>query len=213
MRREELRAKNADKLMEASRDGKQIEPGDEAMNRDSGARKRKNSLWRVVARVLHLRSEEGSAVAEMAWVMVPLMTIITGAASFGVAFYFFQQLSNATSTAVQLVAADEGLVTDPCAVAQTSVQSSLPNFTAGNFSYSLSVTPYGGGNPTTYSSTASGSSVTFTCTGAGSGGPTTTAEYPNEPVVLTVSYSYNWIPIVGFSPKAPLKAVQGAIAE
>jgi Flp pilus assembly protein TadG len=183
------------------------------MNRDSGPRERKNSLARVAARLLHLRSEEGSAVAEMAWVMVPLMTIITGAASFGVAFYFFQQISNATMTAVQLVAADEGLVTDPCAAAQTSIQNTLPSLTAGNFSYSLAVTPAGGGSPTTYSSTTSGSSVTFTCTAAGSGGSSTTAEAPNEPVVLTVSYSYNWIPIVGFSPKAPLKVVQAAVAQ
>jgi Flp pilus assembly protein TadG len=169
---------------------------------------RRPSRWLAgaVRRALGLRNEEGGALLEMAVTLPLLMTVITGAASFSMAFYSLQQLGNATASAVQAVAAEQGLLTDPCQqVIIPTIQASLPGWAISKFSFSLTVT---GANNTAYAPmTGSGSS--WTC------GASTNSQYeaPNEPVSLTVTYNYSWLPIVAFSPSSPLSVTEAAMAD
>jgi Flp pilus assembly protein TadG len=176
------------------------------MELDCNLQKRATWIARARKRVTRLRGEEGSAWLEFAITLPLLMTVLTGMASFAMAFYSLQQLGNATSGAVQQVAEDQGLITDPCATALTSVTGALSGWTAGNFSYTMVITD-STGTTHTYSSTTSGSSTSFTCTAGAA------EEAPNEPVTLTVTYKYTWMPIMAFSPKSNLSTTQAAIGD
>jgi len=173
------------------------------MKLDSRPRKDAGVLARLAHRVMHFRDEEGGALLEFAVVLPMLMTVLTGAASFSLAFYNLQQLGNAVSGAVQVIAADQGLTTDPCALAVTNVTASLPRWTAGSLTYTEVITDSTGATHT-YGPTKGSS---FTCTAGAA------LESPNEPVTLTVSYAYSWLPILAFSPSSPLTSTQAAMAD
>ena len=175
------------------------------MKLDCSLRRLGSLVSRAAKHGMRVRGEEGGAVLEMAIALPLLMTVLTGAASFSLAFYNLQQLQNATSATVQLIANQQGLLTDPCATAQSSVTGALPGWNTANFKYSMVITDSSG---TAHNYPASGmSSGTFSCT-AGAG-----EEAPNESVVLSVSYTYTWLPIVAFSPSSPLSATQAAMAD
>lgn len=148
-------------------------------------------------------SEEGGALVEFSVVLPLLLALLSGSASFSLALYRFQQLGNATATAAHLVAAEQGLITDPCAVAATSITSTLPSWSASQMTYTITLTDVNGTahtfGPTTGSS--------FSCT---SGAADMAA---NEPMTLKVSYKYTWFPILGFSPSSPLTVTQSALME
>jgi Flp pilus assembly protein TadG len=157
----------------------------------------------VVRQALGLRSEEGGALLEFAVTLPLLMTVLTGAASFSMAFYSLQQLGNAVSSASQLIAAEQGLLSDPCATTVTTVTGALPGWTASKLTYTMVITDSTGATHT-YGPTAGSS---FSCTAGAS------LESPNEPVVLTVSYAYSWLPVLAFSPSSPLSSTQAAMAD
>jgi len=94
------------------------------------------------------------------------------------------------------------LITDPCATAESKVTSALPSWTVSKFTFTMVITD-SSGTTHTYGPTVGSS---FSCT-AGA-----TYETNNEPVTLTVQYSYTWMPILKFSPSSPLTTTQGAIA-
>jgi hypothetical protein len=128
------------------------------------------------------------------------------------AFYSLQEVSNACASAVQGVAVNEGYANDddPCALARSTVTGILPNWTAANFGYQISITDANGVShyfPTTQGALAYGNA--FTCAGD--------SQYlaPNEPVALTVSYRYAWVPIlsVDSSKLPPLTTTQGTSVE
>jgi hypothetical protein len=141
-----------------------------------------------------------------------MLMLLTGAASFSLAFYFLQQLGNATTSGVQLVAADQGLVSDPCETAAAAVEGGLPNWTTTKLSFTLAWTDSAGGTHS-QGPTLESSSTTFSCVSAGDGsGDTSTAIGQNTPVVLTVSYSYTWLPMFRFSGSSALRSTQAALA-
>jgi len=153
-------------------------------------------------------------VLEFALMVPPLILVLTGAASFSLAFYNLQQLQNAVGATVPMVAAQQGMASDPCASALSDLEAALPTFNTSNLSYSLTVTASGG--TTTYT----GSGTSFTCQAAGPGtaaSPNTTTEMEaGTPVVLKVSYTYTWLVIVpskDFSPSTPLTASSAALAD
>ena len=160
------------------------------MKLEGGLRKPATLPARVIARLARLRGEDGSELIEFAFVFPALMAVLTLVASAAMGFYNYQQLANATATAVQYVADDQGLVTDPCATAVTQVTSSwqLKGWTAANFSYAISITD-STGTAHRFPTTGMDTGTAFTCTSLA------TDVAPNEPVVLTVSYSYNWFPV------------------
>ena len=159
-------------------------------------------MARLLQRLRNLASEEGSTLMEFAVTLPVFITIITGTTSFAVGVYNLQQLSNATTNAVQAAAAGQGIASDPCSAAQTQVTAYLPNWTASSFSYSMSIVD-SNGTSHTYNSTG----TTFSCTA----GASTMAQ--NEPIVLTVTYTYKWLPILAFSPSSPLKSTQAAVGD
>jgi hypothetical protein len=92
-----------------------------------------------------------------------------------------------------------------CALAQSTVQSALGGWDASNFEYSMVVTNSSGNQP--FSDSYGGS---FSCTGA-TGAQTYITAY--QPVQLTVTYRYHWMPILKFAPSSPITASQASIAE
>jgi Flp pilus assembly protein TadG len=175
-------------------------------------------IWRALlsvrrlGRSAHPESEEGTALVELAISLPIMLTLLTGAASFSLAFYYLQQLSNATSTGVQVVAANQGLVTDPCETAASAVEGALPNWTTTKLTFTMSWTDSGGSSHS-QGPTAESSSTSFSCASAGDGsGDTATAMGPSTPVVLTVSYNYAWLPILRFTPSSALTSTQAALA-
>ncbi len=173
------------------------------MNIESSLRKRAILLARRMKRGLRFRGEEGGALVEFAVTIPLMMTVLTGTASFSLALYYLQQLGAATSNAVQLVAAEQGLTTDPCATAVTSVTTSLSSWKSSSITYTMTITN-SSGTATTYGPTAGSS---FSCT---AGASELTA---NEPVSLTVSYAYTWLPVYKFSPSSALTSTDTAMAQ
>jgi Flp pilus assembly protein TadG len=178
-------------------------PGGRKMKIGYGLRRQASLLARRLARKLLFRGEEGAALIEMAITLPLLMTVLTGTASFSLALYYLQQLGNATSTATQLLGAEQGLITDPCATVVTSITGSLPNWTASKLTYTVTITN-SSGTATTFGPTAGS---TFSCT-AGAADMA-----PNEPVTVTVTYTYSWLPVLKFSPSSNLTSSETALAE
>jgi|HubBroStandDraft_1064217.scaffolds.fasta_scaffold15486_2 hypothetical protein len=182
-------------------------------------------ISRIAKRLCGLRGEEGGELVEFAFIVPGFIMILTGTASFGLAFYSLQQLSNATATAAQAVVASQdstcaktgpgctatevsaGDTVDLCALAQSTVQSALPGWNTANFEYSMVITSSTGGTNPSYSDSYGGS---FSCTGS-TGAQTYVTAY--EPIQLTVTFKYHWLPILLFSPSSPLTASEAAIAE
>ena len=182
---------------------------------------RGSKAWRALlpvrrhGRSVDLESEEGTSLVELAITLPIMLMLLTGAASFSLAFYSLQELGNATTTAVQLVAANQGLVSDPCETATAAVESALPNWKTTKLSLSMTWTDSSGtqhSEPTTAGTFDSAAS--FSCASAGDGSTdTSTAMGPNTPVVLTVSYSYAWLPILKFTPSSALTSTEAALAD
>ncbi len=173
------------------------------MNIEWGLPKGAGFLRCLVKRALRFRSEEGSTLVEFAVTLPLFVTIVTGMASLSLAGYSLQQLGNATSNAVQMVGAESGLETDPCAQAVTTVTGTLPNWTAASFTYTEVITDVNNATHT-YGPTAGNS---FSCTA----GATVIAQ--NKSVVLTVKYAYKWLPVLAFTPSSTLTAIEGALAD
>jgi Flp pilus assembly protein TadG len=183
------------------------------MRLGGGLSKRAKRMAHAMGRALRFRNEEGSTLVEFAIVLPGLVALLTGVISFSMAFYSLQQLGNAAGTAVQAVANYQGLypvtldsqtISDPCEMAlyQVNHSPSVNGWPVGLFTYTLAITDTSG--TTTYSST---SGTSFSCSAGAS------EESQNEPVVLTVTYTYSWMPILSFSPKGNLTVVEGAVAD
>jgi Flp pilus assembly protein TadG len=182
-----------------------------------GLQGRTKLLARAAGRVLRRRGEEGATLVEFAITLPILMAMLTGTCSVAMAMYSLQRLANATTTAVQTVANGQGTTigitvgtstysdSDPCEFAAAEVTSALSGWN-GAFSYTMVITDDTGATHT-YSSTTSHGVTTFSCTA----GSTELAQ--NEPVTLTVTYAYSWLPILAFKPTSiNLTSSQGALA-
>jgi Flp pilus assembly protein TadG len=173
------------------------------MKMGNGLRKIGNLFARRSRRAFGRRGEEGAALLEFAMTIPVLMTVLMGTASFSLALYTLQQIGNATSTAAQLLGAEQGLITDPCATVATSVTNSLPNLNSALITYTVSITDSSG---TPHPQSGGGGSK-FSC-------PSLAGDMtPNEPVTVTVSYAYQWLPILAFSPKSGLSSSETALEE
>jgi Flp pilus assembly protein TadG len=177
-----------------------IVPGLQFGARCAGARQQTKRLQR---RALPFQGAEGTALVEFAIVLPLLMTILTGGASFCMALYSFQQLGYAGSNAAQLLAAEEGLITDPCATVASTVTAGLPNWTPSKITYTVTITDSTGAAHT-FGPTAGSS---FSCTSGAS------EMAANEPVTVQVSYQYSWFPILAFSPSSSLSSSESALMQ
>lgn len=168
------------------------------MTNESGLRRRAPSWVRRLTRLFGRGGEEGASLLEFAVTLPLFLMVLTGTASFSLGLYFLQQIGNATSTAAQLLGAEAGLLTDPCATVVSSVTSSLPNLSSSKLSYSVTITDSSG---TTHNSTST------SCTSLASD------MAPNEPVTVTVTYQYSWMPVFRFSPSSNLTSSETSLAE
>ena len=156
--------------------------------------------------------EDGSQLVEMAMVFPLFLVLLTGMASFGMALYNQQQLGLVAAQAVQAVSLDTSQISDPCKTIQTYVSSSLPTWTASKIQYSLTV--YTSSSSYSFPSSGTATGTAFTCTSLNSD------ITPFEPIVLTVSYPYNWFPIMNwtawgstFKPTGNLTTTQAAMIQ
>jgi Flp pilus assembly protein TadG len=160
-----------------------------------------------------VKGEEGTSLVELAISLPIMMTLLTGAASFSLALYSLQQLGYATTTGVQLAAANQGLVSDPCESAATAVESTLPNWKTTKLTFTMTWTD-SSNNSHSEGPDVESSSSAFSCPTAGDGSTdTSTAIGPNTSVVLTVGYSYAWLPVFKFTPTSPLTSTEAAFAD
>lgn len=158
------------------------------------------------------KNEEGTSLVELAIALPIMLMLLTGAASFALALYSLQQLGSAATSSVQLVAEDQGLVTDPCETAAAAVEAALPNWTTTKLHFTLSWTDAAGGAQSV-GPIKETSSTAFTCASAGDGSTdTATAIAPSTPVILTVSYDYTWMSIYKFNGSSALTSTQAALA-
>jgi Flp pilus assembly protein TadG len=141
----------------------------------------------------------------MALTIPILLSIFTGAASFSMGFYKMQQLGYATAAATQQVSSLAGETTDPCAQIVTTVTASLPGWSSSSLNYKAVITD-STGTAHTYPSTGM-TGNTFSCTAAA------TLMGANEPIVVTVSYGYNWFPILQFTQSGSLYSTEAGLME
>jgi Flp pilus assembly protein TadG len=128
------------------------------------------TVWerRVTAwmRDLVAHDESGSAVAEMAFVVIPLMVLmLTGMVWFGIALNNDLALNNAVQAGSEQLALLRGNAADPCASTVTVVENAAPGLAASNLTFAF---------------TLGGTAYTTTCNGI-----TMTS---GETAVLTVTY-------------------------
>jgi Flp pilus assembly protein TadG len=159
--------------------------------------------------------EDGQAILEFALVFSLLAVLLLGIVNFGITFYDQIQLTNAANNAAQVIMAGAGVITDPCASANTAIATAAPNLNNptiyGSNPLSFSVTAY-------TSSTASTTDGPYQVVFSGSGGPSCSAlaasltEY--QQVVVTATYGCN-LTIFGhnFAPSCKLSATTSEAVE
>jgi Flp pilus assembly protein TadG len=86
------------------------------------------------------RDESGSAVAEMAFVVIPLMLLmITGMVWFGIALNNDLALNNAVQGGSEQLALLRGNAADPCATTVTNVENAAPGLTASSLRFAITL--------------------------------------------------------------------------
>jgi len=152
-----------------------------------------HSRTRGMKRGFRLGSEEGSTLVEFAVTVPLLLMLLTGMGAFAVALYYQQQISNVTSSTV-LALGDQGAnIADPCTQAVTWVTGALPSAWSGNLKYSLTTYDVNGVSHSPFPVLTSGTN--FKCS---SSTYAATNMAPNEPIILTVSYSYTTLSVFSF---------------
>jgi Flp pilus assembly protein TadG len=161
---------------------------------------------RAAKRLARLRSEEGATLMETAVTLPVFLGALAVGASVSLGLYNVQQLSNASSIAITAVAENRGLTADPCKLAVSSITATLPHWTAGNFTYTLTIS-----YPT---STGTTSTVTYgPTTGSGFTCPAGVGyQAENYAVTLKVGYAYSWLPIVGSHSTGTIAATEGTMS-
>ena len=138
-------------------------------------------------------------MVEFAFVFSLLAMLLLGIVNFGITFYDQTALTNASNNAAQVVMAGAGVITDPCASANTAFASAAPNLNNskiyGSNPLSFSITAY---TSTTNSNSVGPYQVVF----SGSGGPSCTGEAASltqgQQVVITATYGCN-LTIFGYN--------------
>lgn len=111
------------------------EVGQKATVRAGWARRAAERVHTLVA-----RDESGSAVAEMAFVVMPLMLLmVTGMVFFGIALNNDLALNNAVQAGSEQLALLRGNAADPCASTVTDVENAAPGLAASNLTFAINL--------------------------------------------------------------------------
>lgn len=137
-----------------------------------------------------LHDSDGNTLFETAIASIFMCTVLLGIFSISMALIAYQQLGYATMRATQDLANGRGIITDPCATAAADITASLPAWTTTNFTYTVTIT-------STVAQVDSTNSFTgTTCTSAATDLTNATLGTHGNPVILHVTYAYNWFPIL-----------------
>jgi Flp pilus assembly protein TadG len=92
------------------------------------------------------RGRRGQALIELAVSLPILLLIVTGIATFGIAFNNYLSLTNAVTIGGQILSVSRGQTTDPCATAATAIHNAAPllNSTGISLSFNLNGVGYPG---------------------------------------------------------------------
>ena len=131
------------------------------------------------------REESGQALVEMAVCMPVLLLVVMGICVFGLAVNNYISLTAATSSGKRALYVSRGNNSDPCQSLSTAVSTAAPLLKSASLTYSLALTPSGGGT-STYTGTS--------CTGATSNlsagaAAKVTVTYPCTLIVLRQNYA------------------------
>jgi Flp pilus assembly protein TadG len=88
-------------------------------------------------RVWPLGGDNGSSMVEFSLCLPPLMLLMTGIFSFGIATANYGTLTNATSIAAMQLAISRGQISDPCATGSTAVYAAAPYLKPANLSFTF----------------------------------------------------------------------------
>ncbi|MGA2850022.1 MAG: hypothetical protein ABSE46_13575 [Terracidiphilus sp.] len=164
-----------------------------------------------------LYNSDGNTLFETAVTSsILLVPVLFGIFSVAMALITYQQLGYATMRATQHLAYGRDIIADPCATAAADVTASLPGLNPSNFTYTIDITSTSGTTDTVnpygpYTGTAAA-----TC--ASAGGLTGTMHYATgglngNPVILHVTYVYNWFPIFGDRITGTLASADAMLVE
>jgi Flp pilus assembly protein TadG len=129
--------------------------------------------------------DDGQSMIEFALCLPPLLLIVTGIFTFGIALNNYLILTNATSAATRQLSISRLQTTDPCALTSGAVIAAAPTLKQANltFAYILNGTPYTG------TSCSSGSTTTGASANLVQGGYVqVTVSYPCSLVVYQHTY-------------------------
>jgi Flp pilus assembly protein TadG len=92
------------------------------------------------ARTWIQRSDEtGSSLVELALCLPILLALVTGIASFGIAFNNYIMLTNAVDTGARQLSILAGLTTDPCKDVSKTIAAAAPLLNSANIKYSFNL--------------------------------------------------------------------------
>ena len=160
---------------------------------------------RTCARAGH---EDGQALVELAGALSLLFLLLLGIISFGTAFSNQITLTSAASNAAQVLMSGAGVVTDPCASANSAFAAAAANLNNpsiyGHYPLSFTITAY----TTSSDSTSSGAQqVVFSSSGGPSCDSLASSLTQYQQVVVAASYGCN-LSFFGynFAPECKLTA-------
>jgi Flp pilus assembly protein TadG len=92
------------------------------------------------------RGRRGQSLIEFAVSLPILLLVVTGIATFGIAFNNYLSLTNAVAIGGQLLSVSRGQTTDPCATGATAIYNAAPLLRSASISLSfqLNGSPYSG---------------------------------------------------------------------
>jgi len=147
-------------------------------------------------RMLKIKSRRlgarGQTMVEFALAVPVLLTILVGAAVFGLAINNYETLTFASAAGAQLLSISRGpQVTDPCKVTAQAISNIAPGLTGSKLSLTIA---FGTGNPFV-------ATQTFTGTAASSGGIscTTANMVANGTAQVTATYPCN-LQVLAYNP-------------
>ena len=159
--------------------------------------------------------EDGQAILELAFGLSLLSLFLLGIITFGITFYDQIALTNASNNAAQVIAAGSGVITDPCASANTAFASAAPNLNNpsvyGSNPLSFSITAYTSATASTSSGTEQ---VVFSTSGGPSCGTLAASLTQGYQVSVTGTYGCN-LTIFGhnFAPSCKLTATTSEVVQ
>ncbi|MGA9671170.1 MAG: TadE family protein [Terracidiphilus sp.] len=161
-----------------------------------------------------IADQEGSAIVETALVMsFILIPLLLGIFSVCMALFTYQRVGYATFAAAQIVGTSRGIISDPCAQVVTSVKTVLGSgYPPNNFTYEMWITQKNtdGTTTTVHFNPVTGNG--FSCNGMSSGqGGYVLNQAQFEPVVVQISYAYNWFGLVSRGITGTLKLRQAVL--